>query len=55
MGMLCIFVGNVLKFFRKGDTRKEKVKLFIVISMSVLLEQVKALLYKQTLQENTQI
>lgn len=22
MGMLCIFVGNVLKFFRKGDTRK---------------------------------
>lgn len=27
MGMLCIFVGDILQFFRKGDTGKNKVSI----------------------------
>lgn len=31
MGMLCIFVGNVLKFFRQGDAVKSNVYRYVLI------------------------
>lgn len=31
MGMLCIFVGNVLKFFRQGDAGKSNVYRYVLI------------------------
>lgn len=36
MGMLCIFVGNVLKFFRKGDAAKLRRRLNIYFKVNLV-------------------
>lgn len=36
MGMLCIFVGDILQFFRKGDTGKKPERILKVVLESVL-------------------
>lgn len=41
MGMLCIFVGDIFQFFRKGDTGKNKVTLKVLF---------KSVLWRATLQ-----